>query len=78
MTSAVCRAARALAGLTQRELAAAANISAQTVADYERGARQPHQNNILAIRSVFESKGIRFIECDGSVIGLDFKNMGFR
>ena len=75
MTSAVCRAARALSGLTQRELAAAANISAQTVADYERGARQPHQNNLMAIRGVFESKGIKFIECDGNIVGLEFKNM---
>jgi len=75
MTPAVCRAARALTGQTQRELASAANISAQTVADYERGARRPHQNNILAIKAVFAEQGIRLIEVDGEVTGLDFSSL---
>lgn len=72
MTPAVCRSARALLGLTQRELAAAANISAQTVADYERCARQPHSNNISAIKNIFESKGITFIEENGVIVGMNF------
>jgi transcriptional regulator with XRE-family HTH domain len=75
MSPAVCRSARALTGLTQRELANAANISAQTVADYERGARQPHPNNILAIRRVFEARGIRLVEENGAITGLDFSRM---
>lgn len=75
MTPAICRAARALIGMTQRELASAANISAQTVADYERGARQPHQNNLLAIRNVFEAKGINFVEDESRVVGLNFKGL---
>lgn len=72
MTPTVCKSARALTGLTQRELATAANISTQTVADYERGARQPHPNNILAIRHVFETQGIRFVEVNKVIVGLDF------
>ena len=75
MIPAVCRSARALVGLTQRELASAASISAQTVADYERGARQPHPNNVAAIKGVFEAKGINFIELDGIIVGLDFANL---
>lgn len=73
MISCVCRAARALTSLTQRELAILANVSAQTIADFERGARQPHSNNIKAIRKVFEDKGIQFIEENEKIVGMDFR-----
>lgn len=73
MTPEVCRAARALTGITQRELAAAADISAQTVADFERGARQPHANNIKAILQVFEGRGIKFVMDSGKIVGMDFR-----
>jgi transcriptional regulator with XRE-family HTH domain len=75
VTPAVCRAARALVGMTQRELAAAADLSAQTVADFERGARQPHANNLKALRRIFESSGVIFIEKDGVITGIDFQNL---
>jgi transcriptional regulator with XRE-family HTH domain len=73
MTSVVCRASRALTGETQRELAAAADVSTQTIADFERGARQPHPNNLKAIRSHFEQIGLRFIEADQEIVAIDFK-----
>lgn len=72
MTSSVCRAARALLGITQRELAKATDLSVQTVADFERGARQPHTNNVKALRRFFEGKGIRFIEEDGRIVAINF------
>ena len=75
MTPEVCRAARALAGMTQRELAASADVSAQTIADFERGARNPHANNIKAIRRTFEIKGILFVEEGDRIVALDFRNM---
>jgi len=75
MTPEVCRAARALIGMTQRELAVLANVSTQTVADFERGARQPHGNNIKAIRQVFEKNGIILIEDGEKIVGMDFRNM---
>jgi transcriptional regulator with XRE-family HTH domain len=75
MTPAVCRAARALTGITQRELAKAANMSAQTVADFERGARQPHANNLKALREFFEGKGLRLIEQEGVITAIDFADM---
>ncbi len=61
--------------MTQRELAALADVSAQTIADFERGARQPHSNNIKAIREVFENRGVRFVEREGKIIGMDFTDM---
>ncbi len=78
MTPEVCRAARALTGVTQRELAIAANVSAQTVADFERGARRPHPNNLRAIRCFFEDKGIRFIEESDRMVGIDFRLLNQR
>ena len=73
MTPEVCRSARALTDITQRELASAADISTQTVADFERGARQPHSNNIKAILQVFERRGIKFIVDNGRIVGMDFR-----
>ena len=73
MTPEVCRSARALTDITQRELASAADISTQTVADFERGARQPHSNNIKAILQVFERRGIMFIVDNGRIVGMDFR-----
>jgi DNA-binding XRE family transcriptional regulator len=55
------KAARALLAWSQQELAAAARVSASTVADFERGMRTPVANNALAIREVLESKGLEFI-----------------
>lgn len=69
------RAARALADMSQRDLAAAAAISVQTVADFERGARQPHPNNLKAIRQVFEAKGILFLEEEGKIVAIEFRKM---
>lgn len=57
-----CRAARALLGWNQERLAVMANIGKQTVADYERGARQPIRNNMNAIKGALESAGIKFIK----------------
>ncbi len=57
-----CRAARALVGWTQLELAGAAGIGLSTVADFERGARCPQQQNLIAISSVLVRAGVVFIE----------------
>lgn len=64
-----CKAARALAGLSQEELARAANVAKQTIADFERGARTPFPNNLRAIQSALESADVVFLEgADGSAL----------
>jgi len=68
----VYRAARAFLGITQRDLGSAAGISAQTVADFERGAHVPHANNLQAMRAVFERQGIRFVVVSEQIVGIDF------
>lgn len=66
LTPETCRAARALARLSQEELARRARVARPTVADFERGARRPHRANLAAIRAALESAGIAF-RAGGSV-----------
>lgn len=61
ISSAQCRAARAMLEIDQATLAASANVSRNTVVSFEKGQRVPNINNLLAIQSVFEAEGIEFI-----------------
>ena len=70
LTAELCRAARALLGMTQRELATAAHVGSQTVADFERGARAPMRNNLAAMQTALEAGGIDFIVDEGEGVGL--------
>ena len=65
-----CKAARALIGWSQGNLAKAASVAKPTVADFERGARIPHGNNLAAIRSALESAGVKFIAGNGDGPGV--------
>src|SRR5258708_4506368 len=62
VSAAQTRAARAILGWNQQQLADKANVATSTVADYERGKRIPVPNNLIAIRSAFESVGVHFID----------------
>ncbi|WP_363257662.1 helix-turn-helix domain-containing protein [Mesorhizobium sp.] len=52
-------------GWSQDELAKAANVARQTIADFERGARVPIANNIASIRHTLERAGIEFLSDNG-------------
>lgn len=74
LNAAWCRAARALLGLKQTDLATLAKVAAKTLADFERGATVPHERTVRDIQLALEKKGIEF-EFDGpSAIGLKFRN----
>ncbi|MEF2549666.1 helix-turn-helix domain-containing protein [Aurantimonas sp. E1-2-R+4] len=60
-----CRGARAMLGWSQGDLAEAANVSRQTIADFERGARKPIANNVASIIRAFEAVGIEFLPDNG-------------
>lgn len=60
-------------GWSQAELAKAANVSRQTIADFERGAHLPISNNLASIIAAFQKAGIEFIREDGGGAGLRFK-----
>ncbi|MFZ1010724.1 MAG: helix-turn-helix transcriptional regulator [Candidatus Sulfotelmatobacter sp.] len=62
------RAARALLGWNQRELAEKAKVAASTVADFERGKHTPVPNNLDALRGALEAGGVSLLP-GGAVIG---------
>jgi transcriptional regulator with XRE-family HTH domain len=55
------RAARALINLTQVRLAKLANLSQSMIRDFEKGRRMPTTDELEAIRSAFEARGVEFI-----------------
>ena len=63
-----CRGARAMLGWSQDDLARAANVARQTIADFERGARTPIANNILAIVNALERAGIEVLPNNGILL----------
>lgn len=70
ITAEQCKAARALAGLSQQRLAAAANVSLATVQEFEAGRRRPVANNMAAIIRALTDAGVIFIEENGGGPGV--------
>ncbi|WP_435656791.1 helix-turn-helix transcriptional regulator [Brucella pituitosa] len=69
-----CRGARAILGWSQAELARAANVSRQTIADFERGAHVPIYNNLAGIVAAFQAVGIEFTsDEDGRGFGISIR-----
>jgi len=58
MTSAQCRAARALLAWSQRDLAEKAGLATSTVADFERGYRTPVDTSVDALLNTLEQAGV--------------------
>ena len=61
MTPAQCRAARALIGMTQVELAGHAVVPVSVIADFEAGTNLPRQSNVDALQKALETAGVEFI-----------------
>lgn len=51
--------------MDQAVLAKAANISRNTIVDFEKGRRTPGPNNLAAIRTALENAGVEFIDDAG-------------
>ncbi|GBQ65319.1 putative transcriptional regulator [Acetobacter lovaniensis NRIC 0474] len=62
-----CRAARAMLGLSQKELAQKAEVGSRTLADFETGTRSPHPRTLKAIRETLCSLGIVFLDAEGGL-----------
>jgi len=65
-----CRAARALIDIGQKELSELADVSRGAIIDFENGKREPIPNNLKAIRSALEERGVIFIEGNGEGPGV--------
>ncbi len=70
ISSAQCRAGRALVKLTQAKLAEAASLSKSVVVDFENDHRVPNRNNLAAIRRALEEAGVEFINGGSSGVRL--------
>ncbi len=57
------------------ELAKAANVSRQTIADFERGAHIPISNNLASIVAAFQKAGMEFIPGNGGGVGVRFAKL---
>ncbi|WP_139167844.1 helix-turn-helix domain-containing protein [Bauldia litoralis] len=65
-----CKAARALIGMTQPQLAKAANVGLSTVVDFERSRRLVSTEIVALLQSVLESAGVTFIDENGGGFGV--------
>jgi transcriptional regulator with XRE-family HTH domain len=70
ITSAQCRGARGLLGLTQPALASAARLGLSTIVDFERSRRAVSREAVQAIRKALELAGIEFIDENGGGPGV--------
>lgn len=60
MTPEQCRAGRAIAGMSQQELADAAEVAKATIANFEKGHRQPYKRTLTALQTALEARGVQF------------------
>jgi transcriptional regulator with XRE-family HTH domain len=65
-----CRGARGLLGWTQSELSKASKTATKTIADFERGARDPYPRTLEDVRAALENAGIEFIDENGGGPGV--------
>jgi DNA-binding transcriptional regulator YiaG len=70
MTPGQCRAARALLGITQSELARAAKLGLSTVVDFERERRLVSDEAVKAMQIALQRAGIEFTDGNGAGEGL--------
>ena len=70
ISSEQCRAARGLLGWSQADLSRASKTATKTIADFERGAREPYARTLDDIRGAFERAGVEFIPENGGGPGL--------
>ncbi len=70
ISSAQCRAARAMIEWSRDVLAAESRVGKRTIVDFERGARSPQASTLLAIQRAFEAAGVEFTNGDAPGVRL--------
>jgi ribosome-binding protein aMBF1 (putative translation factor) len=71
--SAQSRAARALIGWSQPELAAAARVGVSTIQNFETGRSVPNPKNMSDIIAALEAAGVIFVDENGDGPGVRLK-----
>lgn len=67
ITAAQCRAARALLGWSQDQLATEAKVGKATIATFETGKRTPYGQTLAHLRKALEAAGVILL-ADGDVV----------
>lgn len=73
ITSAQCRAGRALLNWSQQQLADAARVGVVTVRQFESGGSEPRNATLDVIRRALESAGVIFVAENGEGPGVRLK-----
>lgn len=73
ITPKISKAGRALADMTQEQLATSANMNKRTLMDFESGKRVPIPATLQAIQSALEKAGVEFIPENGGGAGVRLK-----
>ena len=66
ITGSLCKAARALVGVSRSKLAANSSVGTRTVELFERGISVPEDKAVAALQSALETLGAMFIPEEGS------------
>lgn len=73
-----CRAARALLGITQGDLAESAKVNKRTLMDFESGKRTPVNATLQVLQHTLEGLGVVFIAENGGGAGVRYAAPGSR
>ena len=73
LTSAQCRAARALLNWSQDELAAASKVDKAIILDFESGKRQLYDGALVDLRNAFQAAGVEFLAGIGGQPGVKLR-----
>jgi DNA-binding XRE family transcriptional regulator len=63
-------AARTWLGISQTELALAANVAKRTIVHFEAGGRVPQERTLRDLRAALEAMGVEFLMEDGIGVGI--------
>ncbi len=74
LSASQCRAARALVGWSQDDLANASGVAKATIAYFETAKRQPYEKTLSDLRRVLEKNGVAFIDVDGGGAGVRLRD----
>lgn len=70
ITGAQCRAARALIGISQDDLAEMSGVSRRTIANFETAEREPIAATLSALTNSLKTGGVEFIPENGGGAGV--------
>ena len=70
VTSAQLRAARALLGWSQADLESKSRVAKKTIADFERGARQPYERTLIDLCNSLSEACVEFTNGDAPGVKL--------